>query len=208
MSVKTTFKEHVRQSLIDNARKYQECYIDYQYLLCSEAFKKNPYYIINAHMDNYRHLTGVSSGLSALLFFEKCLDGTIKEDDFDFDKPGHSPKVVKGTVRRKLSVMEDIFGIFSLSTMVEEDFKKNRIICSFAAGHSNCTVGFNGNIHAKPMTLLKGNELDMNKAKSIELILRKKTGAGKFDELFAGSPDTLRKYSDAVWHYCSVDLLG
>lgn len=49
--------------------------------------------------------------------------------------------------------------MFSMGTSVEEDFEKNRIRCALAAGNVSATLGFFVAGSAKPMTLLKGNEL-------------------------------------------------
>ena len=54
-----SFKERIRQEAIKEAKRYKEIYVDYEYLICSEAFVKRKYYIINAEKDNFQHLTGV-----------------------------------------------------------------------------------------------------------------------------------------------------
>lgn len=43
--------------------------------------------------------------------------------------------------------------------LIEENFIKNRISCSFASSDNKCTLGFTHTRKAKPQTLLKGNEL-------------------------------------------------
>ena len=53
--MKEDFKERVRLEIIKAAKKYQEVYVDYEYLICSEAFKQNHYYIIDAQKDNFQH---------------------------------------------------------------------------------------------------------------------------------------------------------
>ena len=35
-----SFKERVRLEIIKAAKKYKEIYVDYEYLICSEAFEK------------------------------------------------------------------------------------------------------------------------------------------------------------------------
>lgn len=71
-------------------------------------------------------------------------------------------------------------------TSVEEDFEKNRIRCAMAASNSSATLGFVVAGKAKPMTLLKGNELNMVKAKKLDLVLRRKVGETKFSEVLLG----------------------
>ena len=88
MAEQKRFKERVKEEAIVNAKMFKEVFVDCEYLVCSEAFKKNPYHIIGAHTSNYEHLTGVSSALSADEFFNKCLEGTLQEDDFAFLRRG------------------------------------------------------------------------------------------------------------------------
>lgn len=57
--------------------------------------------------DNYKRLTGVTTKLSARVFFDKCLNGTIKIDDFDCE----DTKRRKGLARSKtkhLAKLEEI----------------------------------------------------------------------------------------------------
>lgn len=48
------------------------------------------------------------------------------------------------------------------------------------------------------MTLLKGNELNLNKAKGISLLLRKHISKDKFDELIIGDDKALIEYYDSI----------
>lgn len=117
-----SFKERVRLEIIKAAKKYKEIYVDYEYLICSEAFSKRSYYIVDAEKDNFQHLTGVHSQISAQSFFDKCIDGSLSEDDFDFIKKGQDEKSVKGTVRRKIKALPDMMGLFRAGLLAEEDF--------------------------------------------------------------------------------------
>ena len=83
-----SFKERVTQVAIAQAKIYEQVFLKYEYLLCSEAFSDKPYYIISAHADNFRHLVGVNTTFSAEEFFVRCLAGTLTENDFDFYKRG------------------------------------------------------------------------------------------------------------------------
>ena len=71
MEVQKSFKERVKETVINNAASYKWYYVNYEYLLCSKAFIRNEYYIVSAHEDNYLHLTGLHTSLSADDFFEK-----------------------------------------------------------------------------------------------------------------------------------------
>ena len=66
-----SFKERVRTELISAANQYKRIYLDYEYLICSEAFIKKDYYIIAASKDNFMHLTGVNALINAQEFFDK-----------------------------------------------------------------------------------------------------------------------------------------
>lgn len=166
MEEQKSFSQRVKETVVQCADLYKKYYVEYDYLLCSKAFEKKEYYIVSAHEDNYLHLTGLHTNLDAATFFEKCYNGSLEESDFDFCKKGQNEKEVKGSVRRKINSLQSIMNMFSMGTSVEEDFEKNRIRCSLAAGNVSATLGFFVAGNAKPMTLLKGNELHLSKAKN------------------------------------------
>lgn len=87
---------------------YKKIFIDRQYLICSKCFTNRKYYILVANQDNYLHLVGVHTTLTPSEFFEKCFNDTLTENDFDFSKKNQSEKSVKGSVRRKISALENI----------------------------------------------------------------------------------------------------
>lgn len=190
------FKERIRQEAIKEAKRYKEIYVDYEYLICSEAFVKRKYYIINAEKDNFQHLTGVHSKINAQEFFDKCVDGSLSEQDFDFVKKGQDEKSVKGTVRRKIRALPEMMDLFREGLQAEEGFKKNKIVCSFAAADSNCTLGFTDSAKARPKSLIWGNEL--KNPKLVELVLKRKSGAGLFDQVVIGSREVLNKYRGQI----------
>lgn len=97
-----SFKKRVQKELIKASKEYKDVYVDYVYLICSEAFVQKDYYIVDAKEDNFQHLTGVHTSMNAKKFFDKCIQGTLTEYDFDFVKKGQDEKSVKGTVRRKI----------------------------------------------------------------------------------------------------------
>lgn len=191
-----SFKERIRQEAIKEAKRYKEIYVDYEYLICSEAFAKRKYYIINAEKDNFQHLTGVHSKISAQAFFDKCFDGSLSEQDFDFAKKGQDEKSVKGTVRRKIRAFPEMMDLFREGLQAEEGFKKNKIVCSFAAADSNCTLGFTDSGKARPKSLIWGNEL--KNPKPVELVLKRKAGAELFDQVVIGSREALNKYRGQI----------
>ena len=193
-----SFKERVCRTVSSLAGAYQRYYVDYDYLLCSTAFTKRPYYVVSAEKNNFQHLTGVSFSASADDFFEKCINGTLTEADIGFFKAGRSEAEIKGSVRRKIKALPDMIGIFTSGCLVQEDFSRNRIFCSFAAADISCTVGFTVAANTKPMTLLNGNQLDTSKAKPLELVLRRKRGDAKFDCIMCGTTDNLITYESIL----------
>ena len=208
MAEQKSFKERVKDTLIQCAGLYKGYYVEYEYLICSAAFSKNLYYIISAHEDNFLHLTGIHTNLDAATFFERCYKGTLQETDFDFYKKGQNEREVKGSVRRKINSLSSIMNLFTITTSVEEDFNKNRIRCALAAGTTSATLGFVVAGKAKPMTLLKGNELDIEKAKPIELVLMRKTGEDKFTDIISGGVEKVKEYKESLKDLLSEELLA
>ena len=82
-----SFKERVKNEAVSNAGLYEKNYIQYEYLVCSEAFETG-YHVIKCDKGNYLHLIGIHTELSAEAFFEKCISGELFEEDFDFKKTG------------------------------------------------------------------------------------------------------------------------
>ena len=193
-----SFKERVKEIAINQSKLYKQIFVDYEYLICSPAFSSKKFYIINGKEENYLHLLGINSSLSALDFFEKCYNGTLKEDDFDFIKRRQSEKSVQGSVRRKIKVLPNIMNIFSQDKeiLVEENFKKNKVFCNFATSDGNYTLGFINTSKAYPKTLISGNNLDESNSNKVELILRKKGKDEKFNTIILGNEDLIEKYSE------------
>lgn len=191
-----SFKERIRLAMIKAAKEYKENYIDYEYLICSEAFKRKEYYIVDAEEDNFQHLTGVHSILKPKEFFYKCYNGTLKKEEFDFINRGQDEKAVKGTVRRKIKVLPNIMTLFRNDLQAEENFKKNKVFCSFATADGSCTLGFSESLKVRPKSLIKGNEL--KNPSPVELVLRKRTGEALFHEIVLGDLKALDKYKNKI----------
>ena len=209
MPEQISFTTRVRNVVSICSKSYKDFFVDYDYLVCSKAFIHKPYYIVVADNDNYKHLTGIQSPLSPDTFFEKCLNNTLTESEINFIKNGQTENEVKGSVRRKISVLPLITSVFSQGTVVEEDYSKNRIRCSFAAGRSEYTLGFTlASPNTKPMTLLKGKVVDNSKAKAIDLVLRRPTGSLLFDTIFYGDFDSMKEYHNSIRGLLSIDLLS
>ena len=89
-----------------------------------------------------------------------------------FQKKNQSEKSVKGSVRRKISALENINNFFAQELYIEEGFRKNKVSCVIATSDNKITIGFSEGIYSRPKTLLKGNMLNMS-TNQIDLILSK-----------------------------------
>lgn len=206
MTVKS-FKERVCQTVIECSKKYATNFVKYDYLVCSIAFT-NKYYIISAQEDNYQHLTGVHSLISAQDFFNKCHQGTLTESDFDFVKKGQSEKSVKGSVREKIAVLKDTMDLFANKDIfAEESFSKNRVFCSFATAIPSFTLGFTNNVYATPKSLLKNNKLG-NSIHKVDLVIRKLRSADKYSEIVLINKDKVNFYYDDIKDLISSEISG
>ena len=172
-----SFKESVQLKLMDCAVLYYELLVQKDYLIFSRNFRYRKYYIVSAFEDNFLHLTGVQTSLEAKTFFEKCYQKTIKITDFEL-----GGKSQKGSIRRKISVLENAIKIFlSEAIVVEERFHKNRISCSFAAAERVCTIGFTNTKLTKPQTVLKGYQLQSEI--EVDFILSRDKGKKDFQRV-------------------------
>ncbi len=166
-----SFKERVKEELIINAQIYQNIFLNYQYLVFSKHFTTRKYYIISAEKDNFLHLTGVNSKLKASDFFDKCINETLNETDFNFIKKGQNEKNIKGTVRRKIKAFSNIANLITNKATVEENFTKNNISCSLATTDNSCTLGFTNTKSIRPKSLMNGNQT--TNPYPIDILLRK-----------------------------------
>lgn len=193
-----SFKARVKNTLIQYSGVYYTQFVCKDYLLISDAFHKKAYYILSAEKDNFLHLTGVTTSMSSSSFFDKCLNGSLEEDDFELTSHGQDEKASKGSIRRKIKSLSSIGSLISASSYVEEDFRKNKVYCSIASSDGSCTMGFIAVPKARPKTLLIGNELDNTKAMPIKIILMKNRNDILFDTLLAGNDDDLATNYDLI----------
>lgn len=205
---KISFKKRVKTIMVNEANNYKNNFANYEYLVCSDSFELKDYYIVSAKEDNYMHLTGVNSLISPQDFFNKCCDGSLQESDFNFNKRGESEKSIIGTVRRKINVLSDMVILFNnKNIMVEENFVKNNIYCSFVTADSKCTLGFTDATKSRPKSLLKGYQLDPSKAKRVKLLLRKKVNHDKFNEILIGDTKDLIDCYDKIKSLIDVQCI-
>ena len=148
----------------------------------------------------------MTSSLSASSFFDKCLNGSLEEEDFELTLHGQDEKASKGSIRRKIKSLPYIGGLISESSFVEEDFKKNSVFCSIASSDGSCTMGFIAVPKARPKTLLIGNELDNTKSMPLKIILAKSRNENLFNTVIAGSDDDLVSYYDLLKSHIDTEL--
>lgn len=148
--MQNSFKTRIVDCLIVGAKAYSKL-INYVFVFESPNFKYNNSYKIRFTEANFMHLTGVSSDIAPIDFFEKCLNGTISSTDFGF---GHSNER-KGYVRKKIKHISDLEKIVTLSVNVEEQYRKGKIIALLALSNGEFTMAFTGGEHYMyPMSLL------------------------------------------------------
>ncbi len=182
MTQQVSFKERVKESAIKNASAFYNNYVKYEYLVISKAFDNTGYYVIKAHEGNYLHLVGVNTAMPASSFFKKCLNATLIEDDFNFTKAGVGKNVLKGAVREKIRVLQNMVSMFSGDNiLVQANFKKNQIVCAFASTDGICTLGFSKSGH--PKSLLRGDYLDLTNRYDVDAIIRRDRDSELFDTL-------------------------
>lgn len=204
MEEKISFKERVKNEAINNVTEYKRVFVDYEYLICSEAYSAK-YKIIKSDPNNYLHLIGVNTTLNANDFYSKCLSGMLEENDFDFVKANQDEKSVKGSVRQKIQVLKSIAYLFESELFTEENFRKNRVSCAFATSDNSYTMGFA--VSGRPMSLMKSNELSSN-AKKVDLIFRKpRNSKDKYTDLCFGDVDKIKKYKAAIEPLVSSEIL-
>ena len=71
-----------------------------------------------------------------------------------------------------------------------------------------CDIRIRGAGKAKPMTLLKGNELNSAKAKKLDLVFRRKSGESRFTEMLTGDKNRVLEHKDALDNLLSEELLS
>lgn len=205
MAKQVSFKTRVKRIAIAESKKYKDLLIDHQYLICSKQFQKRDYYIISGEKDNFLHLVGINTYLSAAAFFDKCYDGTLTEDDFDFNKRGNDENSIKGSVRRKIRSLKRLGTLFQNDLLIEENFRKNNISCAIATTDKQITIGFTEGVLSRPKTLLKGNELKTNPL-SVDLVLSKKKNEKRFNKIIIGNNTLLKEFSNKISHLIEKDL--
>ena len=153
--MQNSFKENIKIQLIASAREYFKM-LDKMIVVGSDDFENRKKYTLKFSKTNYLHLTGVISQLKPEEFFNRCFDGIISVDDFDYNKIKN-----KSNIKTKLRCLVYISSVFCDEVLVQEDFVKNKIFCKLATTNSTCTIGFTGGERSLwPRTILNKNRLD------------------------------------------------
>lgn len=153
-----SFKSKVRERLVEGALNYSKL-LNYFFVFESRQFQFQKSYSLRFTEENYKHLTGVTTKLSVRVFFEKCLNGTIKIDDFDCE----DTKRRKGLVRNKTKHLAKLEEIVTDTIAIEERFVHGRVIALFAVSNGRFTLAFTGGHVLNLMSLLDGIETHRGK---------------------------------------------
>lgn len=89
--------------------------------------------------------------------------------------------------------------------MIEEDFKRNKIVCAIATSDKKITLGFSHGIVSRPKTLLKGNELKTNPL-TVDLVLSKKRNEKKFNKIVIGNTELVKEFSDKIANLITEEI--
>ncbi len=196
-----SFKTRVKNSAIENARYFNELFVKYDYLIFTEAVE-SLCFEVKATEGNYLHLVGVSTPLTPVIFFQKCLDGSLQETDFSFNKAGVSSSSLKGTVREKIQALDYLKTFFSVQLIGQENFVKNQIEARYAASDQKMTLCFTRK--GNPKSLLRKNKLEAEKSREFDLILRKKSASNKesaealYSDIIFNNHRNLDKYKNII----------
>ncbi len=96
--------------------------------------------------------------------------------------------------------------LFEQKLFAEDNFKRNKVECAFATSDNKCTLGFA--VSGRPKSLLKGNKLETNKVKEVDLIFRKPRGSKMpYSELVYGNVADIIQYKEKILDFVSQDFL-
>lgn len=142
-------------------------------------------YEVAFHRYNFLHLTGVrlnhSLTVSAIHFYEKCLDKRLTENDFYFSKDG--------STGQKLDILENMMRIKRNVTMIGDFTDRGpKLYSKKAAGNVCGCIGFvkdrNTGLNV-PNTLLKKDirEVTVSPVQKVYAVISKRYTEGKYSVL-------------------------
>lgn len=141
-------KKEAIKIITDAAKCYRDNLMNSRFLLAYKSGGKIGYSIILFKMENFKHLTGIKSELSANRFFEAACNGMLSEDNV---------VLADGNTHRKLFVLPMVSRMFSGSTL-RGDFNRSgiRIEADYFVGNTakRVAIGFKtGKFYDTPVTL-------------------------------------------------------
>ncbi len=163
------------------AESYQKNLINQSLLfLCMDKHKRT--YCIDVTFDasNFKHLTGVQTKISALHFYEMCIDQRLSTDDFHFAEDGTTAwkmEVLPRLISKNLSA--NMIGVYNGSMPV--------LFTERLVGSTSACIGFvrsDKNGRYIPNTILKGDVRTLvYKADRIIVTYRKKRTEDQYKEI-------------------------
>jgi hypothetical protein len=191
-----SFYERIKDEVIEASVAYESNYVLVDYLVVYGKDDKYSHVKIQAEKDNFLHLTGIMTNLKPNIFLEKCFTGTLIVSDINIPSTKIEEKSYKGTLRRKINVLKDFTNGIDSSYVIQENFVKNRVVCTIASTNLNLTIGFinTGNC-LRPKSLISGDELDFTKKQNIFSILKKNRENLLYENIVFGDIEFLKEYS-------------
>lgn len=123
--------------ILDAAKNYKDKLCDFHFKIVCLKNGKQEYAYIGFRDNNFLHLTGVKSKLSAQRFYEASLNGKLSLYDFEIDK--------QGKVQRKLEVLPYLHDLLYNSCMIGDFINSGIVIKSdYFVGNTRAmlSVGF------------------------------------------------------------------
>lgn len=109
-------------------------------------------------------------------------------------------------MRKKIRALPYYTAMFAQPLVVQEDFSKNSVFCSFAGTDCNMTIGYIAHKKAHPKSLMLGDAVDWTKAAPVDLLLRRPAGETLFSELLMGTQKELLAYQSKLSTLLSPSL--
>ncbi len=154
-----SFKQKTLNNLFESAKKYFYL-LNKEIIIKLEKKKEFKIFVIRFYKSNFLHLTGVSTKLSSIKFFENAYSKTIEMGDFECN----TSKWLKELVKKKMRHLVNIDEFFNSDLLVQENFHKGKVDCLIATTDGKCTIGFVlSQGFLRPKTLMNKNKLDYKK---------------------------------------------
>jgi len=124
-------KAQILHSITAGAKLYKQHLMGKNFLYVFE----NQFIEVAYHADEFKHLTGVATNISARSFFKKALDGTLRENQIGFDQ-NHKLHFCK----RKMKHIQSLQYTINSELIVLKTFYTSSEIYQFALTDLNFTL--------------------------------------------------------------------